>query len=73
MCVCVCVRPGYVEDGVMSRLYRQAPLNAIWEGSGNVICLDVLRCLHREPESVLAPTRLVCVACACMPVLFVVP
>lgn len=33
----------------MARLYRQAPLNAVWEGSGNVICLDVLRCLHREP------------------------
>ena len=41
---------GYVEDSVMPRLYRQAPLNAIWEGSGNVICLDVLRCLQREHE-----------------------
>lgn len=41
---------GYVEESVMPRLYRQAPLNGIWEGSGNVICLDVLRTLSREPE-----------------------
>ena len=34
----------------MPRLYRQAPLNSIWEGSGNIQCLDVLRALHREPE-----------------------
>lgn len=40
---------GYVEDGGMPRLYREAPLNAIWEGSGNVIALDVLRTLEREP------------------------
>jgi putative acyl-CoA dehydrogenase len=42
---------GYVEEGPMARLYRDAPLNGIWEGSGNVICLDVLRALEREPES----------------------
>jgi putative acyl-CoA dehydrogenase len=42
---------GYVEDGPMARLYRDAPLNGIWEGSGNVICLDVLRALEREPDS----------------------
>ncbi|SLN24436.1 isovaleryl-CoA dehydrogenase [Oceanibacterium hippocampi] len=42
---------GYVEEGPMARLYREAPLNAIWEGSGNVICLDVLRAIQREPES----------------------
>jgi putative acyl-CoA dehydrogenase len=36
----------------MERLYREAPLNGIWEGSGNVICLDVLRAMQREPESV---------------------
>ncbi len=42
---------GYVEDGGMPRLYREAPLNAIWEGSGNVICLDVLRTLHKEPAA----------------------
>jgi putative acyl-CoA dehydrogenase len=34
----------------MPRLYRQAPLNSIWEGSGNIQCLDVLRALAREPE-----------------------
>ena len=43
---------GYVEDGPMGRLYREAPLNSIWEGSGNVICLDVLRAIGREPETV---------------------
>ncbi len=42
---------GYVEDTVMPRLYRQAPLNSIWEGAGNVQCLDVLRALRREPET----------------------
>ena len=36
----------------MPRLYRQAPLNAIWEGSGNVICLDVLRALKQDPRCV---------------------
>jgi len=42
---------GYVEEGPMARLYRDAPLNGIWEGSSNVICLDVLRALEREPET----------------------
>jgi len=42
---------GYVEEGPMPRLYREAPLNGIWEGSGNVMCLDVLRALQREPEA----------------------
>jgi len=42
---------GYVEESVLPRLYREAPLNGIWEGSGNVICLDVLRSLQREPAS----------------------
>lgn len=41
---------GYVEENILPRLYRQAPLNSIWEGSGNVQCLDVLRALRREPE-----------------------
>jgi putative acyl-CoA dehydrogenase len=36
---------GYIEESVMPRLYRQSPLNSIWEGSGNVICLDILRAL----------------------------
>ncbi|MGB6826003.1 isovaleryl-CoA dehydrogenase [Psychrobacter sp.] len=42
---------GYVEETIMPRLYRQAPLNSIWEGSGNVQCLDVLRALKKEPET----------------------
>ena len=45
---------GYVETGPMPRLFRQSPLNAIWEGSGNVIALDVLRAAGREPEAVEA-------------------
>lgn len=40
---------GYVEESGLPRLYREAPLNGIWEGSGNVICLDVLRAMAREP------------------------
>ncbi|MEL1264870.1 acyl-CoA dehydrogenase family protein [Pseudoxanthomonas putridarboris] len=42
---------GYVEESILPRLYRQAPLNSIWEGSGNIQCLDVLRALSREPDS----------------------
>ncbi|MBB6599710.1 acyl-CoA dehydrogenase family protein [Luteimonas sp. MC1825] len=42
---------GYIEDSLLPRLYRQAPLNSIWEGSGNIQCLDVLRALAREPEA----------------------
>lgn len=45
---------GYVEESIMPRLFRQSPLNSIWEGSGNVICLDVLRALAREPNSMVA-------------------
>src|SRR4051812_7529769 len=45
---------GYVEEAPLARLYREAPLNGIWEGSGNVICLDVLRSLEREPENLEA-------------------
>jgi putative acyl-CoA dehydrogenase len=41
---------GYVETGPMARMYREAPVNSIWEGSGNVMCLDVLRAIEREPE-----------------------
>ncbi|MET4618544.1 putative acyl-CoA dehydrogenase [Stenotrophomonas sp. 2619] len=41
---------GYVEESMLPRLYRQAPLNSIWEGSGNIQCLDVLRALAREPQ-----------------------
>ena len=42
---------GYVEEAPLARLYREAPVNAIWEGSGNVMCLDVLRALSREGEA----------------------
>jgi putative acyl-CoA dehydrogenase len=45
---------GFVEESGMPRLYRQAPLNSIWEGSGNVIALDVLRALSRSAESLAA-------------------
>ena len=45
---------GYVEEAPLARLYREAPLNGIWEGSGNVICLDALRSLERSPESLEA-------------------
>jgi len=41
---------GYVEESALPRLYREAPVNAIWEGSGNVIALDILRAENREPE-----------------------
>jgi putative acyl-CoA dehydrogenase len=42
---------GYVEESAIPRLFRQSPLNAIWEGSGNVIVLDMIRALGREPET----------------------
>jgi putative acyl-CoA dehydrogenase len=45
---------GYVEEGILARHYREAPVNAIWEGSGNVMCLDVLRALSREAEAASA-------------------
>ena len=45
---------GYVEESGMPRLYREAPLNSVWEGSGNVNALDVLRAMSREPASVEA-------------------
>lgn len=45
---------GYIEDGVMPRIYRQSPLNSIWEGSGNVVCLDILRAMERDKDSVAA-------------------
>ena len=46
--------PGYIEESIMPRLYREAPLNSIWEGSGNIMGLDVLRAMEREPECVPA-------------------
>jgi putative acyl-CoA dehydrogenase len=42
---------GYIEDTPLARFYREAPVNSIWEGSGNVVCLDVVRALAREPEA----------------------
>jgi putative acyl-CoA dehydrogenase len=42
---------GYIEDSIMPRLYREAPVNSIWEGSGNVMCLDVLRAIERTPNA----------------------
>ena len=43
---------GYVEEQPLPRLYREAPVNSIWEGSGNVICLDVVRAAQRHPEAI---------------------
>ncbi len=45
---------GFIEEGPMARLYREAPLNGIWEGSGNIIALDVLRAAAKTPQSVPA-------------------
>jgi putative acyl-CoA dehydrogenase len=45
---------GYVEESIMPRLYREAPVNSIWEGSGNIQALDVLRILQKEPQSLEA-------------------
>jgi putative acyl-CoA dehydrogenase len=42
---------GYIEESIMPRLYREAPVNSIWEGSGNVMCLDVLRAIARTPDA----------------------
>jgi putative acyl-CoA dehydrogenase len=52
---------GYVEESILPRLYREAPLNSIWEGSGNVMCLDVLRAIRTAPSTIdalLAELRL---------------
>ncbi len=46
--------PGYIEESIMPRLYREAPVNSIWEGSGNIMCLDVLRAMFREKAAVPA-------------------
>jgi putative acyl-CoA dehydrogenase len=45
---------GYVEEHVLARIYREMPLNSIWEGAGNVMCLDVLRALRKAPDVVEA-------------------
>jgi putative acyl-CoA dehydrogenase len=44
----------YVEESILPRLYREAPVNSIWEGAGNIVCLDVLRAIAREPDSLEA-------------------
>ena len=43
---------GYVDNGIMARIFKEAPVNTIWEGSGNVMCLDVLRAIARDVESI---------------------
>ena len=43
---------GYVDNGIMARIFKEAPVNTIWEGSGNVMCLDVLRAISRDVESI---------------------
>ena len=42
---------GYIEESMMPRLYRESPVNSIWEGSGNIMCLDVLRAIERTPNA----------------------
>jgi putative acyl-CoA dehydrogenase len=42
---------GYIEESILPRLYREAPVNSIWEGAGNIMCLDVLRALERTPNA----------------------
>jgi putative acyl-CoA dehydrogenase len=54
---------GYVEDGPLARLYRELPVNSIWEGSGNVMCLDLLRAFGKSPaarEALAAELMLAC-------------
>ncbi len=48
---------GYVEESILPRIYRETPINSVWEGSGNVICLDVLRAIAKEPETLDALQR----------------
>jgi putative acyl-CoA dehydrogenase len=42
---------GYIEENALPRFYREAPVNSIWEGSGNIVCLDVARAIRKEPEA----------------------
>jgi putative acyl-CoA dehydrogenase len=58
---------GYVEETMLARLYREAPVNAIWEGSGNVMCLDVLRALSRDGEAAQAVLADLVKTCADLP------
>jgi putative acyl-CoA dehydrogenase len=43
---------GYIEESVLPRIYREAPLNSLWEGCGNIVCLDVLRAMHDKPAAI---------------------
>jgi putative acyl-CoA dehydrogenase len=58
---------GYVEEGILARHYRESPVNAIWEGSGNVMCLDVLRALSREAEAAAAVLQHLAEQCGGLP------
>src|SRR3954465_12117095 len=58
---------GYVEEGILARHYRESPVNAIWEGSGNVMCLDVLRALSREPDAASAVAKGLASECGGLP------
>lgn len=60
---------GYVEESVMPRLYREAPLNGIWEGTANLVCLDVLRAMRQEPGSLAVLLAEVGEACGANPCL----
>lgn len=60
---------GYIEDGPMPRLFRKSPVNAIWEGSGNIIALDVLRTLAREPAALAAYAAELALAAGASPLL----
>jgi putative acyl-CoA dehydrogenase len=59
---------GYVEDFPLARRYREQPVMAVWEGSGNVIALDVLRALGREPDAVAAVEEELALAAGAHPV-----
>src|SRR3954452_13635353 len=58
---------GYVEEGILARHFRESPVNAIWEGSGNVMCLDVLRALSREFEAASAVLKGLASECGGLP------
>ncbi|HUG57731.1 MAG TPA: isovaleryl-CoA dehydrogenase [Candidimonas sp.] len=60
---------GYIEEGPLARIYREAPVNSIWEGSGNVMCLDVLRAFKRHPEQAHALLEALEYDCADEPLL----
>jgi putative acyl-CoA dehydrogenase len=60
---------GYVEEAPLARFFRESPLNGIWEGSGNVVCLDVLRSMQKSPESVAALLEEIAAAAAGDPML----